>query len=77
MTRPYDGKEPGANGEKNRITSIIDGMKLCIARKGQPEEIASMIAFLLSDESKYTTGAVFTVGELLFRSQSTLFQITI
>ena len=30
-------------------------------RPGQPEEVAKLIAFLLSDESSYTTGAVYTV----------------
>lgn len=29
-----------------------------IARKGKPEEVAKLIAFLLSDDSAYMTGTV-------------------
>ena len=30
-------------------------------RMGQPEEVAKLIAFLLSDESSFVTGAVYTI----------------
>jgi len=30
-----------------------------LKRKGQPIEIAKVLAFLLSDESSFTTGAVY------------------
>lgn len=37
-----------------------------LGRAGQPEEVAKLIAFLLSDESSYITGAVHTIdGGLL------------
>lgn len=37
-----------------------------LGRAGQPEEVARLIAFLLSDESSYITGAVHTIdGGLL------------
>ncbi|MVA96483.1 SDR family oxidoreductase [Nitratireductor sp. CAU 1489] len=31
-------------------------------RKGRPDEIASPVLWLLSDEASYTTGAILTVG---------------
>ena len=39
----------------------IDSMKLAIRRKGQPEEVAKLIAFLLSEESSYTTGSCYEI----------------
>lgn len=34
---------------------------LSVKRMGTPDEVARLIAFLLSDESTYTTGACYTV----------------
>lgn len=31
------------------------------ARRAHPEEIAKLIAFLLSDDSSYTTGSVYQI----------------
>ncbi|KAA6415768.1 MAG: hypothetical protein FRX48_00486 [Lasallia pustulata] len=31
-------------------------------RTGQPEEVAKLVVFLLSDESSFTTGVVYTVN---------------
>lgn len=39
----------------------LDGQGLCLERRGQPEEVAKLIAFLLSDESSYTTGSCYTI----------------
>lgn len=36
-------------------------MQLCIDRRGTPDEVARLIAFLLSDESTFTTGACYTI----------------
>ena len=36
-------------------------LKMPIPRLGEPEEVASVIAFLLSDDSRYVTGSVQTV----------------
>ena len=38
-----------------------DNPGLQIKRMGTPDEVAKLIAFLLSDESSYTTGACYTV----------------
>ena len=34
---------------------------LSINRLGRPEEVAKLIAFLLSDESTFTTGSVYQI----------------
>ena len=38
-----------------------DNPGLQLKRMGTPDEVAKLIAFLLSDESSYTTGACYTV----------------
>lgn len=50
-----------AMGASTSSSPAIDGMKLAIDRRGTPEEVAKLIAFLLSDESTYTTGACYTI----------------
>ena len=50
-----------ARARSGSATGSIDGMRLCIERRGTPDEVARLIAFLLSDESTYTTGACYTV----------------
>lgn len=32
-----------------------------LERKGEPEEIAALVAFLLGDESRFITGAIYTI----------------
>ena len=52
MLKEFDAKAP-------HLSSIE--LMLCIQRRGSPEEVAKLIAFLLSDESSYTTGACYTI----------------
>lgn len=42
-------------------TASIDSTKASIKRMGTPDEVAKLIAFLLSDDSSFTTGACYTV----------------
>ena len=39
----------------------VDGTKLVIQRLGRPEEVAKLIAFLLSHESTNISGACYTI----------------
>jgi NAD(P)-dependent dehydrogenase (short-subunit alcohol dehydrogenase family) len=38
-----------------------DASRIALPRWGQPEEVASLITFLLSDESKFITGATYSI----------------
>ena len=42
-------------------TGPRDNTRQRIDRKGTPDEVARLIAFLLSDESTYTTGACYAI----------------
>ncbi len=46
--------------EKNHVYTSLDAVQP-IGRIGRPEEIARSVAFLLSDESSFTTGSLFAV----------------
>lgn len=53
--------------ESNANTLHLSGIlsMLCIQRQGSPEEVAKLIAFLLSEEKSYTTGAFYTTDGVL------------
>ncbi|KAK7902703.1 hypothetical protein LTR67_002349 [Exophiala xenobiotica] len=46
--------ETEARGDQNRTAAVF-------SRKGQPEEVAALFAYLLGDESKFTTGAAYSI----------------
>ena len=46
--------------ESGLLAGFSDSL-LSIKRLGTPDEVARLIAFLLSDESSYTTGACYIV----------------
>jgi NAD(P)-dependent dehydrogenase (short-subunit alcohol dehydrogenase family) len=48
----------GAAAEE--VYRSLDGVQP-MGRVGKPEEIARSVAFLLSDESSFTTGSIFAV----------------
>ncbi|CAF9937546.1 hypothetical protein IMSHALPRED_000453 [Imshaugia aleurites] len=51
----------GINAQITGGKNIVDFMNLCINRMGTADEVARLVAFLLSGESSYTTGACYTV----------------
>jgi NAD(P)-dependent dehydrogenase (short-subunit alcohol dehydrogenase family) len=53
------------NQEVHKTSKIMgegsEASRTAISRQGTPEEVASLIAFLLSDESKFITGATYSI----------------
>ena len=49
-----------ANGQPDRLERLRPGIPL--GRPGTAEEVAAGIAWLLSDESSYVTGAILEMG---------------
>ena len=49
-----------SGGEPDRVEKVRSGLPM--KREGRPEEIASAIVWLLSDEASYITGALLDVS---------------
>jgi meso-butanediol dehydrogenase/(S,S)-butanediol dehydrogenase/diacetyl reductase len=47
----------GANKEDDKYSQSLNAL----GRNGQPEEVAKLVAFLLSDESSYITGECISI----------------
>ena len=54
---------PGIVGPNAKLSPLYDRMvkRVAMQREGEPEDIASAIAFLCSERARYITGAVLTV----------------
>jgi NAD(P)-dependent dehydrogenase (short-subunit alcohol dehydrogenase family) len=54
---------PGIVGPNANLSPLYDRMvkRVAMQREGQPEDIASAVAFLCSERARYITGAVLTV----------------
>jgi len=54
---------PGIVGPNANLSPLYERMvkRVAMQREGQPEDIASAIAFLCSERARYITGAVLTV----------------
>lgn len=46
---------------KDNTALKLDNSASALKRVGKPSEVASLIAFLLSDESSFITGAIMSV----------------
>lgn len=48
-------------GNSEGSTIPLSGPEISLQRPGKPEEVAKLIAFLLSDESSYISGTAISI----------------
>lgn len=54
-------KIASSTGNEQAIGALKKMDEVALGRSGQPEEVAKLIAFLLSDESSYISGAAINI----------------
>jgi NAD(P)-dependent dehydrogenase (short-subunit alcohol dehydrogenase family) len=58
---PMTAKAAAGGGEQHSNRQSSESSTVALKRPGQPGEAASLIAFLLGDESKFITGATYSI----------------
>lgn len=63
-TRKHSGPRPGGGtrGQSGRVAAARVAPGIPLRRPGRPAEIAAAVAWLLSADASYTTGAVVRVA---------------
>jgi 3alpha(or 20beta)-hydroxysteroid dehydrogenase len=60
-TRMMRSLETGIGGNEPQVAKAAMEKAIPIGRYGEPEEVAALVAFLLSDEATFITGSIYTI----------------